>query len=613
MKVSVCMITFLHEAFIKEAIEGVLGQECDFDFELIIVDDASPDNTEKIVDMIVAENPKGYLIRYYKHSANLGVRENFIWALEHCSGKYIALCEGDDYWTDQKKLQKQVDFLDRNSDFVLCFTRFKTKMVEGRDCEQDGNGRYFYDPHANFVYFDLKKFLVGWHIGTQTALFRSDALNFDLIKSLRHFKDVGLYVMLLLKGRAACLNFFSAVYRLHPGGIYTGKSDLDNLRISYRTYKDIANVFHKNRFLKLKYLRFARRLRDELIRNLYLKEAIRISISIFKTDLNVKNISATVWQILRTKEKQFKRKIAQKNPSWLNYFGIHILPHPSFYTRTKSYGITRAKRKERVIVSLTSYKGRIPFVHHTIDTLLTQSLKPDEVVLWLAKEEFPDRERQLPKALMKLTEFGLTIAWHEDVKSYLKLIPAYRKFYNDVIVTADDDVYYEENWLELLYSSYLNDKMAIHCHRAHRIVFDCNGKILPYSNWFHCIESCEGNYANFFTGVGGVLYPPKSLHSDIIKKELFVKLAPKADDIWFWAMAVLNGTKIIVIPDNISEVVTVERTQDVCLFSSNVHEGGNDVQLENVVRHYPNLKLFLQKMNGSNQFRQNLIKYGHRN
>lgn len=118
--VSVIMITYKHEAFIAEAISGVLMQEVNFPVELIIADDCSPDKTEEVISSFQAH--KNYhWIKYTRHQTNKGMMPNFIWALEQCKGKYIALCEGDDYWTDPYKLQKQVDFLESNEKYVLTF------------------------------------------------------------------------------------------------------------------------------------------------------------------------------------------------------------------------------------------------------------------------------------------------------------------------------------------------------------------------------------------------------------------------------------------------------------------------------------------------------------
>lgn len=126
MILSIIMITYNHSKYIKQAIESILMQETTFDFELIITNDFSPDNTEEIINTIITEHPKGNKIKYISHPKNLGMMPNFIFSLKQGSGKYIALCEGDDYWTDPLKLQKQVDFLEKNEDFSICFHNVNT-------------------------------------------------------------------------------------------------------------------------------------------------------------------------------------------------------------------------------------------------------------------------------------------------------------------------------------------------------------------------------------------------------------------------------------------------------------------------------------------------------
>lgn len=120
--VSVDMITYMHEAYIEQAIEGVLMQKTNFEFELVIADDCSPDNTSVIISEIINTHLKGYRIKYFHHEKNLGMKANSIFALEQCKGKYIAVCEGDDYWTDPLKLQKQVDVLEEKIEVGLVTT-----------------------------------------------------------------------------------------------------------------------------------------------------------------------------------------------------------------------------------------------------------------------------------------------------------------------------------------------------------------------------------------------------------------------------------------------------------------------------------------------------------
>lgn len=129
--VSIIMLTYNHEDFIEKAINGVINQKTDFSFELIIGEDHSTDNTRSICERKALEHPKK--IRLFLHNnenkiidedGNHTAKFNLIYSLSQCKGKYIALCEGDDFWTDQYKLQKQVDFLEKNTEFVAVFTDF---------------------------------------------------------------------------------------------------------------------------------------------------------------------------------------------------------------------------------------------------------------------------------------------------------------------------------------------------------------------------------------------------------------------------------------------------------------------------------------------------------
>ena len=129
--ISVIMITYGHEKFIRQAVEGVLMQKCNFNVELIIANDASPDKTSDIVYDIIKTNPNANRIKYINRDKNIGGQNNFKDAFEQCKGKYIAHCEGDDYWTDPYKLQKQINFLETNPDYVLTFHKIKILQPNG--------------------------------------------------------------------------------------------------------------------------------------------------------------------------------------------------------------------------------------------------------------------------------------------------------------------------------------------------------------------------------------------------------------------------------------------------------------------------------------------------
>jgi glycosyltransferase involved in cell wall biosynthesis len=129
-KVSVAMITYNHVAFIQQAIDSILKQDTTFTFELIIGEDFSTDSTRKICEGYAEKFPE--IIKLLPTEKNLGVTPNFIRTLKACNGKYIATCEGDDYWTDSLKLQKQSDFLDKNSNYAACFHKVQVVDYTGK-------------------------------------------------------------------------------------------------------------------------------------------------------------------------------------------------------------------------------------------------------------------------------------------------------------------------------------------------------------------------------------------------------------------------------------------------------------------------------------------------
>ena len=217
--------------------------------------------------------------------------------------------------------------------------------------------------------------------------------------------------------------------------------------------------------------------------------------------------------------------------------------------------LNRTERKEKIIVSLTSFPGRINSVSKTIETILNQKdCKPDKVELWLAESQFEKKEEELPQNLLKLKEYGLDIRWCDDIRSYKKLLPALVSHPTDIIVTADDDVYYSRKWLEKLYKSYKMNSTAIHCHRATKII-QKNGKLDVVVGGIEYYP--EPACLNKLVGVGGVLYPPNSLDEEVFNTQAISKYASTNDDIWFWFMAILNNYKINVVEKNEPSPITV--------------------------------------------------------
>ncbi len=253
----------------------------------------------------------------------------------------------------------------------------------------------------------------------------------------------------------------------------------------------------------------------------------------------------------------------------------------------KKDGLNTEKREKELIVSLTTYGWRVEkLLFATLISLLKQTCKPDRVVVWLDQTKWSDDN--LPERLIPFKQMGVEFKFCEDIRSYTKLVPSLLEFPNAIIVTVDDDIYYRSNLLKDLYDSYLKNPKNIHTAVAHQPIRDEQGNLLSYNQWSKNVSNTQYNEL-FPTGVGGVLYPPNSLHKDVSNKELFQKLAPTADDVWFWVMAKMNNTKYSLaiskehLPtDWFYEYFNTESS----LMHENVYRSANDKQIQQVLKHY---------------------------
>lgn len=237
--VSVVMITYGHEKYIREAIEGVLMQDINFEVELIIADDNSPDNTEQVVLNITSSHPNSKWIKYTKHKKNKGMMPNFIWALQQCKGKYIALCEGDDYWTDSYKLQKQVDFLEGNMDYGICWTNYQ--ILRGDTLENTTWSKNYFKGKYEIV--NLENYSKSFSTQTLTAVLRKEYLNLKLLSNLKYAKDITIFIYCLMHKNGAVLNENTAVYRVHPSGVYSMQKKTINYKNDFFTILEILIHF----------------------------------------------------------------------------------------------------------------------------------------------------------------------------------------------------------------------------------------------------------------------------------------------------------------------------------------------------------------------------------
>ncbi len=226
IQVSIRCFAYNHERFIRQCLDGFVMQKTDFRFEAIVHDDASTDNTAAIIREYAEKYPD--IIKpiyetenqYSKHDGSLTRIMN-----AHTRGKYVAMCEGDDYWTDPYKLQKQVDFLESHPDYVMCSHLFDVYNERNKQLQKNDESSF------TGKSYDLDTLINGeWYFQPLTVLFRFDAYDREHFASYGLSMDVILYYELLRRGgKGYCLPDVMAVYRIHDGGVWSLKS-LDKQR-----------------------------------------------------------------------------------------------------------------------------------------------------------------------------------------------------------------------------------------------------------------------------------------------------------------------------------------------------------------------------------------------
>ena len=263
--------------------------------------------------------------------------------------------------------------------------------------------------------------------------------------------------------------------------------------------------------------------------------------------------------------------------------------------------MNETRNKEQVIVSLTSFPAAIPYVVPTVESLLRGSVLPDKIVLYLTYSQFGDEG--LPKDLLTLSEENPIFEirnYNRDIRSYRKLVPALRDFPEAVIVTVDDDVAYDKDMLRDLLRLHTQYPEYVLAHRAKRIVPGKPYKKWSKLRWYHFLGGKIKHSCNIIqTGVGGVLYPPHSLLPEMIDEELFTKIAPTTDDIWFWAAAVANGRMVMPFPYGLhNKPKGLGKPKELSLKSVNFKSGSdrNDNAFKAILAKYPIVGERLQQM-----------------
>lgn len=271
----------------------------------------------------------------------------------------------------------------------------------------------------------------------------------------------------------------------------------------------------------------------------------------------------------------------------LKYFIFKLYYNIYFYTKYLfSLNINRLyqqnDRKEKIIISLTTYNKRTKTVYKTIESIFNQTIKPDKIVLWLDKNEF--NINNIPKTLKKQIKQGLEIDFYHNIKSYKKIVPSLKKYPNDIIITADDDVLYPKDFIEKLYNAYLLDNSKIYCNYSFKFL---NKYYRPTTN----IKELQYLFTYIGTGAGA-LFPPKILPNEILDEELFTKIAPIHDDIFISTLCMKYNIKIQNVNNDYMKYIkllqkrTVFNTQSIGLVKQNYEQHKTEIQLQQCLEYF---------------------------
>lgn len=236
--VSICCVTYNHEPYIKACLDSFLIQKCNFKYEILIHDDASTDNTQEIIKIYQEKYPEIIkpILQVENQRSKLGGGINPRFNYPRAQGKYIALCEGDDYWTDPLKLQKQVDFLESNPSY---------SFVSGNTIIKKNSKETPLTQNFNLIQFE--DMLEGNKLGTNTCTlcFRKDSLPNDCLAiiSKAPYGDWATTLLLLKQGNGHFLQDILGVYRLHDKGIWSSLGEAEKLNGIFKMYSYIETTY----------------------------------------------------------------------------------------------------------------------------------------------------------------------------------------------------------------------------------------------------------------------------------------------------------------------------------------------------------------------------------
>lgn len=566
-KISIIMPVYNAGEYLQETIEALQNQTFG-DFEVICVDDGSADHSVEILQQTMRQDDRFLLVQQKNAGAGAARNRGFVAA----RGEYAIFLDSDDLFSP-KLLEKLLNAAEDNqADIAAChFSRFS---ADGEENRQEGfYTKWIPKGLTVFSYRDCPDHImrvinpVPWNKLYRSDFIRKHHLKFEEISSTNDITFASVSVA--VADRVVCVPEHLVRYRIgHAGTISSAKAGkLNNVRIAVLSAYEQALALPQGQMIKKSVLSFV------------------IGNFLYALSHLVKDFSASeAADFYRMAHEVFNRKeFADVEPG--------ILHSEKQYcefcsVRDHDYETMKQMIGRRLIVSLTSYPKRIGTLGPVLDTIYAQTRQPDEVVLWLAEEQFPGREADLPEDLRQLmAENRLTVRWCEDLKPHKKYFYTLQAYPDDLVVTFDDDLLYSKYILSSLYASYLQYPKAVSTVRAHLIMVSEDQKIMPYGSWIQETDACiyQPSMQLMATGGAGVLYPPHLLKKELFDAEAIQENCLWADDLWLKMMQLMSDVPV-VLARQFELLRYLPDSQDEALCHYNVAQKHNDEQLDKVIK-----------------------------
>lgn len=561
MKLSIITINYQNIDGLRKTMDSVLCQAFT-NFEHIIVDGGSDDGTSELLNEYQSRYIElGIGLKWVSEKDN-GIYHAMNKGVNMAQGEYCNFLNSGDYYVNSQVLEHVFEEYNPH-EILIGYAKTETRIIPP---PQNISIGFFYN-HGS--------------INHQAAFIRKELLvkhPYDETKGLIS-SDYKFFIEALLVDNCSYRPIDTLVVHFDSNGISSQPGMLEKIRKEQTKALELHyNAAELGDMLSVKYdqykiVRWSKSIVDKIVgwRKI-------LSLKTYNTNLRV-NRNPSKALLFRRMIRTNLRKV-----KWYFQVGQTI----------KGSAISSVQRDVPVIISLTSYPARMNSIMYTLRSLMTQTVKPDKIILWLTEGQYPRREADVPLEILNLRKYGLTIGWYDrPIRSYTKLIPALQQYPDAIIVTADDDIQYRRDWLEGLYNAYLKKPNAVHTYASHRVAMT-DTQIAPYNSWEE-IKKVSSSYANLIMGVGGVLYPTGILHTDVLRENLFMSCAPTVDDLWFWAMAVRNKVKIQVLYNRNSETIPVPNVNNEFALYNENSIGKNDEYLKNIITRYPEIIQYLQE------------------